>query len=84
MKVSGSFCIAATCTAWLLTALGTLAQIGSVGRAAPAADVQLRSYLAQAAEAMPKGDLASAAQKLRSALAIDPHSLAALSVCDGD
>jgi Flp pilus assembly protein TadD len=38
----------------------------------------LHSYLEQAAEAMHKGDLASAAETLRLALAIDPHSLAAL------
>src|SRR6202140_2083799 len=41
-------------------------------------DVQLHSYLQQAAEAMHKGDLPSAADKFRRALEIDPHSLAAL------
>src|SRR5579864_9384576 len=42
------------------------------------AAVQLHSYLQQAAEAMHKGDLASAADSLRQALKIDPHSMAAL------
>jgi Flp pilus assembly protein TadD len=38
----------------------------------------MHSYLEQAAEAMDKGDLPAAAETLRRALAIDPHSLAAL------
>jgi hypothetical protein len=38
----------------------------------------MHSYLEQAAEAMHKGDLPAVAETLRRALAIDPHSLAAL------
>jgi Flp pilus assembly protein TadD len=48
------------------------------GEAPANADVELHSYLQQATEAMHKGDLASAADKFRRALEIDPHSLAAL------
>jgi Flp pilus assembly protein TadD len=43
-----------------------------------AQQVQLHSYLEQAAEAMHKGDNAAAAEDLRSALKIDSHSIAAL------
>jgi tetratricopeptide (TPR) repeat protein len=40
--------------------------------------VQLRSHLEQGTEAMRNGDNSSAAEDFRGALAIDPHSLAAL------
>jgi Tfp pilus assembly protein PilF len=40
--------------------------------------LQLRSHLEQGTEAMRNGDNASAAEAFRGALAIDPHSLAAL------
>lgn len=50
----------------------------SPNAAASPAAAQMHSYLEQAAEAMHKGDLPAAAETLRRALAIDPHSLAAL------
>jgi tetratricopeptide (TPR) repeat protein len=42
------------------------------------ASQQLHTYMEQAADAMHKGDLDVAAQNLRRALELDPHSLAAL------
>jgi Flp pilus assembly protein TadD len=61
------------------------AQTGAAPNSAPSkdADIQLRSDLLhgdleRAAEAMHKGELASAEQALRHALTIDPHSIVAL------
>jgi Tfp pilus assembly protein PilF len=80
MKVPVLLWMAAACAAFLLAPSTAPAQTAPPVHATPAnpADVQLRSYLEQAAEAMHNGDLASAAEKLRRALGIDPHSLAAL------
>jgi Tfp pilus assembly protein PilF len=80
MKVPVLLWMAAACAACLLAPTTAPAQGASPAHAVltSPADVQLRSYLEQAAEAMHNGDLASAAEKLRRALGIDPHSLAAL------
>ena len=79
MKVRVSLGLAMAACALLAPSVA-LPQAASPVHAAPAdaAEPQLHSYLEQAAEAMHKGDLASADEKLRSALRIDPHSLAAL------
>jgi len=68
------------CTACAFEVTGVLVQAAPQTSAPPsnAAAAHLHLYLEQAAEAMHQGDLASAAEKLRRALAIDPHSLAAL------
>ena len=65
---------------WLLIAHCVLAQTQVPRNAPPPTDeeIQLHTYLEQAAEAMHKGDNEAAEQALRSALKIDPHSLAAL------
>jgi len=74
MKVPGSFWIGAVCATYLFTSCCAPAQ------AVPAnsREVRLHSYLEQAAQAMHRGDLASAAENFRRALVVDPHSLAAL------
>jgi tetratricopeptide (TPR) repeat protein len=66
--------------AWLLITLCASAQTATPPQATPSnpAGVRLQSYLNEAAEALHKGDLTSAADALRRALAVDPHSLAAL------
>src|ERR1700693_2242882 len=65
---------------WLLIAYCVAAQTGLIPNTAPpnGAEIQLHTYLKHAAEAMHKGDNAAAAEDLRRALKIDPHSLAAL------
>src|SRR5580693_451433 len=71
--------IASICAMWLLIAHCIAAQ--SVAPATPpanGAEIQLHSYLEHASEAMHKGELATAAEALRQALTIDPHSLVAL------
>ena len=72
--------IAAASTACLLTAPSAPAQDAPPAHAASPihTSAQLHAFLEQAAEAMHKGDLTSAAETLRRALAIDPRSLAAL------
>jgi len=72
--------VVAVCAAWFLTVSGTSAQNTPAASAAPAnpASIQLHSYLEEAAVAMHRGDLASAAGLLRRALVLDPNSLAAL------
>ena len=72
--------IATVCAIWLLMAHCVPAQ-SQVPRNAPtptSEEIQLHTYLEQAAEAMHKGDNAAAADALRGALKIDPHSIAAL------
>ena len=56
------------------------AQTGAAPNSAPSKDanIQLHGDLERAAEAMHKGELASAEQALRHALTIDPHSIVAL------
>src|SRR5271169_3665633 len=81
MKVPCFLCVmAAACAACLLSAPFATAQTAPPAHAAPAspAAAQVHTYLEQAAEAMHKGDLASAEETLRRALAIDPRSLVAL------
>src|ERR1700688_1779228 len=72
--------IAGIYATWLLIAYCVAAQTGLIPNTAPpnGAEIQLHTYLKHAAEAMHKGDNAAAAEKLRRALKIDPHSLAAL------
>ena len=81
MKVrEGLWIFAAACAVCLFAQPGFPAQAVPPAEHAPStsANAQLHSYLQQAAEAMHKGNLASAADNLRRALQIDPHSLAAL------
>ena len=74
---------------WLLIACCLAAQTGSPpktqpkdieakGTEATGTAAQLHSCLERAADAMHKGELPAAAEALRQALTIDPHSLAAL------
>jgi len=75
---------------WPLITYCLAAQTGSPPKTQPAKgteaagtettgkDAQLHSCLERAAEAMHKGELPAAAEALRQALTIDPHSLAAL------
>ena len=65
---------------WLLIAHCAVAQtrVPAEARSPNAQEVQLRTDLEQATEAMHKGDNAAAEQVLRHALKIDPHSIAAL------
>ncbi|MGB9361955.1 MAG: tetratricopeptide repeat protein, partial [Candidatus Sulfotelmatobacter sp.] len=64
---------------WLLIAYCVAAQTRVPPNPPPnGEEIQLHSYLEQAAEAMHKGDNAAAAESLRRALKIDPHSIAAL------
>ena len=72
--------IAGIYATWLLIAYCVAAQTGLIPNTAPpnGAEIQLHTYLKHAAEAMHKGDNAAAAEDLRRALKIDPHSLAAL------
>ncbi|MFZ0954153.1 MAG: tetratricopeptide repeat protein, partial [Candidatus Sulfotelmatobacter sp.] len=72
--------IANICAMWLLIAHCVLAQT-QLPHNAPtptAEEIQLHTYLEQARDAMHKGDNAAAEEALRSALKIDPHSVAAL------
>src|ERR1700677_3738881 len=71
--------IARICAIWLLIAHGVAAhpQVPPDPQS-NGMEVQLHTYLKDAAEAMHKGDNAAAAEDLRLALKIDPHSLAAL------
>src|ERR1700722_3039978 len=68
------------CAMWMLTAHCVAAQTPAPPNTPPSNgdETQLHTYLEHAAEAMHKGDNAAAAQFLRHALKIDPHSLAAL------
>ncbi|MGB8831284.1 MAG: tetratricopeptide repeat protein, partial [Candidatus Sulfotelmatobacter sp.] len=71
--------IVGSCAMWLMIAY-CAAQTGVQPNPPPpnSEEVQLHAYLKQAAEAMHKGDNASAADDLRRALKIDPHSIPAL------
>ena len=68
------------CTMWTLTANSLAAQTSVPPNTAPSTgkELQLHAYLEHATEAMHKGDNETAAEALRRALKIDPHSLAAL------
>ena len=64
---------------WLLISFSLAAQTGGPPAPSPTeAQVQLHADLERAADAMHKGELSVAAESLRQALRIDPHSLAAL------
>jgi Flp pilus assembly protein TadD len=65
---------------WLMIVRCVAAQAGVQPNPPPphGEEVQLHAYLRQAAEAMHKGDNLAAAEDLRRALKIDPHSIAAL------
>src|SRR5271166_2774655 len=65
---------------WLSIACCLAAQTGSPPntQASKSKEAQLHACLERAAEAMHKGELPAAAEALRQALTIDPHSLAAL------
>src|ERR1035438_5753734 len=68
------------CAMWTLMAHCLVAQTPAPSSTPPSngEEIQLHTYLEQAAEAMHRGDNAAAVKDLRVALKIDPHSLAAL------
>src|SRR6202044_1603199 len=72
--------IARICAIWPLIAHCVAAQTQVSPNAQPpnAEEIQLHTYLDHAAESMHKGDNDAAAEYLRHALKIDPHSIAAL------
>src|ERR1022692_20229 len=72
--------IARICAMWFLIVHWVAAQTQVPPNAPPPSGegMQLHTCLEHAAEAMHKGDNAAAAEALRRALKIDPHSLAAL------